>query len=55
MQMPATAVVLVDLVMGREPSLPIEQLRIERYEQADALPVAEPLKQTGIEQRFLNI
>ena len=53
MQMPATARVLVDLVLDRAPSLPIDQLRIERYDQAESLVVAEPLK--SLEKRFPSI
>jgi glycine/D-amino acid oxidase-like deaminating enzyme len=31
MQMPAAAKVIADLVMGREPRIPIDQVRMERY------------------------
>ena len=52
MQIPATAKVLVDLVMQRKPVLSIEQLSIQRYLDAGPVTVAEPLKR--VTKRFMS-
>lgn len=52
LQMPATATVLADLVMAREPTLPIEQLAFHRYLDATFVTGAEPLTESG--HRFMS-
>ncbi len=53
MQTPATARVVTDLVLGRQPTLPIDQLSVERYLNNTDLAVVEPLMK--LEQRFLSV
>ena len=51
MQMPATALVVTDLALGRAPRLAIDQLTVERY--LDGGTVAPSSQIRGIERRRL--
>ena len=53
MQMPATALVVTDLALGRAPRLAIDQLTVERY--LDGRTVATSSQIHGIERRRLPI
>ena len=52
LQMPATATVLVDLVLHREPAIPIGQLAFDRYLNASYVTGAEPRPERG--HRFMS-
>ena len=53
MQMPATALVVADLALGRKPRLPIDQLTVERYLDGRAIAASPQVRE--IERRRLPI
>ena len=53
MQMPATALVVADLALGRAPRLAIDQLAVERYLDGRTVPAASQMQ--AIERRRLPI
>ena len=52
LQIPATAAVLVDLAMERDPILPIDQLQFSRYLDETYVAGAEPRTESG--ERFMS-